>query len=43
MVELRYFGGLTEAEMAAGLGITERTVQRDWAKARLFLAEALRS
>ena len=43
VVELRYFGGLTETEIAAGLGITERTVQRDWAKARLFLAEALRT
>lgn len=42
VVELRYFGGLGEAEIAAALGVTERTVQRDWAKARLFLAAALR-
>lgn len=42
VVELRYFGGLSEAEVAASLGVTERTVQRDWHKARLFLRVALR-
>jgi RNA polymerase sigma factor (TIGR02999 family) len=42
VVELRYFGGLTEAEIAVHLDITERTVQRDWAKARLFLSMSLR-
>ena len=42
MVELRYFGGLSEAEIAASLALTERTVQRDWQKARLFLSVALR-
>lgn len=42
VVELRYFGGLTEAEIAACLGLTERTVQRDWHKARMFLSMALR-
>lgn len=42
VVELRYFGGLTEPEIAASLGVTERTVQRDWQKARLFLSVALR-
>jgi len=42
VVELRYFGGLSEAEIAASLGVTERTVQRDWQKARLFLSVALR-
>ena len=42
VVELRYFGGLSEAEIAASLGITDRTVQRDWKKARLFLSVALR-
>ena len=41
VVELRYFGGLTEAEIAAILGVTERTVQRDWQKARIFLSAAL--
>lgn len=42
VVEMRYFGGLTEPEIAAALDVTERTVQRDWAKARLFLARALK-
>ncbi len=42
VVELRYFGGLSEPEIAANLGVTERTVQRDWQKARLFLSVALR-
>lgn len=42
VVELRYFGGLSEADIAASLGLTERTVQRDWHKARLLLAMALR-
>jgi RNA polymerase sigma factor (TIGR02999 family) len=41
VVELRYFGGLSEAEIAAIIGVTERTVQRDWQKARLFLSSAL--
>ncbi len=42
VVEMRYFGGLSEAEIAEALGVTERTVQRDWHKARLFLAQALK-
>ena len=42
VVEWRYFGGLSEAEIAAHLEVTERTVQRDWHKARLFLKVALR-
>ena len=42
VVELRYFGGLTDAEVAAALGISERTVRYDWEHARLFLAQALR-
>ena len=41
VVELRYFGGLTDAEIASSLGITDRTVRRDWEKARLLLREAL--
>jgi DNA-directed RNA polymerase specialized sigma24 family protein len=43
VVELRFFGGLTEEETAAVLGCTERTVRRDWTKARLFLHHELRS
>jgi RNA polymerase sigma factor (TIGR02999 family) len=42
VVEMRYFGGMTDAEIAAALGVTDRTVRRDWEQARLFLAEAMR-
>jgi RNA polymerase sigma factor (TIGR02999 family) len=42
VVEMRYFAGMTEEEIAAALGITDRTVRRDWEKARLLLAKALR-
>jgi DNA-directed RNA polymerase specialized sigma24 family protein len=41
VVEMRYFAGLTEVEIAAALGVTDRTIRRDWEKARLLLAEAL--
>jgi RNA polymerase sigma factor (TIGR02999 family) len=41
VVEMRYFGGMTEAEIAQALGVTERTVRRDWHKARLLLRAAL--
>lgn len=41
VVEMRYFGGLTESEIADVLGINERTVRRDWEKARLLLREIL--
>lgn len=41
VVEMRYFCGMTEGEIAAALGIAERTVRRDWEKARLLLADAL--
>jgi RNA polymerase sigma factor (TIGR02999 family) len=43
VVEMRYYGGLTEEEIAAALGVTDRTVRRDWEKARLLLADALRT
>jgi len=43
VVECRYFGGLTEAETAEALGVTPRTVQRDWKKAREWLALELGS
>src|SRR5262245_14799221 len=42
VVEMRYFGGLTETEIAAALGVTERTVRRDWERARLWLAAAMK-
>lgn len=41
VVELRFFGGLTEDEVAAALGVTTRTAQRDWAKARAWLYKEL--
>ncbi len=42
VVEMRYFGGYTEAEIGEALGLTERTVRRDWDKARLMLLALLR-
>jgi len=43
VVECRFFGGLTEEETAEALGVTTRTVQRDWVKARMLLRRALTS
>ncbi len=43
VVEMRYFGGFSEAEIAGTLDVTERTVRRDWNKARLLLLAALKS
>jgi RNA polymerase sigma factor (TIGR02999 family) len=37
VVECRFFGGMEEREIAAALGISERTVHRDWVKARAWL------
>ena len=37
MVEMRYFGGYSDREIAETLDITERTVQRDWEKAKMLL------
>lgn len=42
VIEMRYFAGMTETEIADALGVTDRTVRRDWEKARLLLAEALK-
>ncbi len=41
VVELRYFGGLENAEIASVLGISEPTVVRDWRIARAFLCDRL--
>lgn len=41
--ESRLFGGLTEEETAAALGVSVRTVQRDWRRARAWLQEELRA
>jgi RNA polymerase sigma factor (TIGR02999 family) len=37
VVELRFFGGLTEVEIGEALGISERTVKREWEFARAWL------
>jgi RNA polymerase sigma factor (TIGR02999 family) len=42
VAQMRYFGGYSGEEIADTLGVSERTVQRDWDKARLILAAALR-
>ena len=42
VVELRVFGGLSEGETAEVLGLSARTVRRDWFKAKLYLYLALR-
>ena len=41
VVECRYFGGLTEEETAEALGVTARTVRRDWVKAKGWLYREL--
>ncbi|MFW6078584.1 MAG: sigma-70 family RNA polymerase sigma factor [Gemmatimonadota bacterium] len=41
VVECRFFGGLTEKETAEVLGVTPRTVRRDWVKARAWLYDRL--
>ena len=41
VVECRFFGGLTEEETAEALGVTARTVRRDWLKAKGFLHRML--
>ena len=41
VVEMRYFGGLTDVEIGQALGVTDRTVRRDWERARVLLAGLL--
>jgi RNA polymerase sigma factor (TIGR02999 family) len=43
IVEMRFFAGLDVEEVAATLGISERTVKREWQKARAFLFATLRT
>ena len=43
LVDLKFFGGFSFEEIASMRGVTERTVQRHWEKARLYLYQALRS
>ena len=42
LVEMLYFGGLTEQEAAEVLGVSVRTVKRDWSAARAWLQAQLR-
>lgn len=42
VVELRFFGGMSESEVAEVLEVSVPTVQRDWSKARAFLMHALK-
>ncbi|MGE0440029.1 MAG: ECF-type sigma factor [Gemmatimonadales bacterium] len=41
VVECRFFSGMTEEETAAALGVTDRTVRRDWIKAKGWLAAVM--
>ncbi|HXE56651.1 MAG TPA: ECF-type sigma factor [Gemmatimonadales bacterium] len=41
LVECRFFGGMEEAEVAEALGVSVRTVRREWVKARAWLYRAL--
>lgn len=41
VVECRFFGGLTVEETAASLGVSRRSVERDWTRARTYLFQAL--
>ena len=42
VVECRYFAGMSEAETAEAMGVSLRTAQREWLKARAWLRQALR-
>lgn len=42
VVVLKFFGGLTNAEAAENLGVTERTVERHWAYAKAWLFQSIR-
>lgn len=41
IVEARFFAGLTENEIAASMGVSDRTVRREWTKARAWLRSTL--
>ena len=43
VVEMRYFAGFSQVEVAQSLDLTERTVRRDWQRARVLLAAMLAS
>lgn len=41
VVEMRFFAGLSDGDIATAMGVNERTVRRDWQKARMILSLAL--
>jgi RNA polymerase sigma factor (TIGR02999 family) len=41
VIECRFFGGMAEEDIAVALGVSERTVRRDWVKARAWLYRSL--
>lgn len=43
VVEMRYYGGMENSEIAVALGVSLRTVERDWERARLFLYSSLKA
>lgn len=43
VVEMWFFGGLEQTEIATALGVSEKTVRRDWQSAKAWLSHALRS
>jgi RNA polymerase sigma factor (TIGR02999 family) len=43
IVVLKFFGGLTNQEVAESLGVTERTVERQWAYAKAWLFRSIRT
>jgi RNA polymerase sigma factor (TIGR02999 family) len=43
IVEMRYFAGMNDAEIGEALGVTARTVGRDWVRARLLLSVELKA
>ena len=43
VVKLRFFAGLTDREVAGALGLSERTVERHWAYAKVWLLRAVRA
>jgi len=42
VVEMRYFGGLSTEQIASFLGVSERSVKRDWSLARIWLFRELK-
>jgi len=43
LVVLKFFGGLTNLELAKTMGVTERTIERQWAYAKIWLFQAIRT